>query len=66
MTEITEREILERIEGMTQEEKIVVATSLPDSILWDEIQKRYAKAKARTKLIESIVTIWNKKGEQMK
>lgn len=55
MSEIEEREISERIIGMTQEEQIIVAEALPDTILWVEIQSRYAKAKARLEIIENTV-----------
>lgn len=55
MNEIAEKEISEKIKGMTQEEQIVVAECLPDSILWVEIQSRYARAKSRLGIIESTV-----------
>lgn len=57
MIEIVEKEISERIQGMTPEEQIAVAKALPDSILWVEIQSRYAKAKSRLEVIESTINM---------
>lgn len=53
MVEIEERRISERVEGMTPEELKAVAEKLPDSFLWNEIQRRYTAYKMRLEIIEN-------------
>lgn len=52
MSGIEVKEIEERISAMSMEEQKVIARSLPDCILWEELYRKYSVAQARMALIK--------------
>ncbi len=54
MSEMEQQELIDRINGMSIEEKQLAVTAIPSEILLDEICKR---DKARRKMISDIMSI---------
>lgn len=54
---IEEREIQERIQGMTTKQKEMAIEHFPDSILWNEVWKRYAKARSKVEVFKNVANI---------
>lgn len=55
MSGLEAEKIQERVHGMTEEQQIVVAQSLPDEILWSVLYEKYLKMQGGMKAVSKVV-----------
>lgn len=61
MNKLEIEELKNRFNAMALEEKRLVAQSLPDHILWEELYTRYNKSIAKISIIENTIKIGERK-----
>lgn len=47
MSQMEYEELVTKVKALTEDQQIITARNLPDVVLWNEIEARYAEAKTK-------------------